>query len=90
MQGYWASKTRGSDPVTDAMDKAHRLHLWRKNKNGKNEEACQNFEKRVIYAKELEQKCRNGELHIDDFKKLIGREYEYDAVFYKDSGEKET
>ena len=72
--------SRNSDPVTKEMDRARRLHLWRRSRNGKTEAACRRYEEWLSFAQEKENACRIGTLSLDELRRLIGPEYRNDFV----------
>ena len=68
-------KTRNKDVITREMDKARRLHLWRRARAGKTDEACTKYKEWLLYAQANEKRCRNGEMTIEELKDTIGTGY---------------
>ena len=79
-----AAATRKSDPVNDALDRARRLHLYRKAAAGNTKMACKAYKEWETFAIACANRCRSGEIDIEEMKALIGREY------LKDKKRKET
>ena len=73
-----AAEARKNDPVNDALDKARRLHLYRKAKAGKTKAARKRYMEWDMFARECADRCRNGEIDLEEMKTLIGREYTKD------------
>lgn len=72
--------SRNSDPITKAMDRARRLHLWRRARNGKTTTACREYDRWVSFALEVESRCREGSISVDELGALIGAGYKEDMA----------
>lgn len=73
------SLTRNQDEITVVMDKARRLHLWRRSRSGKTESAQRKYEEWLEFAKTKEEACRKGEITVDELRNVIGTGYTKDA-----------
>lgn len=68
-------RERNKDLVTKEMDRARRLHLWRRSKSGKTAEACKRYAEWLQFALACEKRCREGEISITKLREEIGIEY---------------
>lgn len=73
------SLTRNQDEITVVMDKARRLHLWRRYRLGKTESAKRKYSDWLEFAKVKEEACRKGEISVEALKEFVGAGYTKDA-----------
>lgn len=72
------SLVRKKDPVTCELDRARRLHLWRRSAAGKDDVACRKFEEWLSFALDMESLCREGKCSFVEFRDSIGTAYTAD------------